>query len=128
MKDASKRFFGIAGSHPNALLYVAIDYKPPHPNHFMRRPRNVLNDPPDALTAAVASLNEIPYSTRPPLIASVPGRRKGNPFLVGFSPTLPTRMGARVCDRHFLPPPPRKREKKCIRRSCTPTATCEARP
>ncbi|GBP16459.1 hypothetical protein EVAR_10035_1 [Eumeta japonica] len=30
MKDASKRFFDIAGSHPNALR-AAVDYQPPHP-------------------------------------------------------------------------------------------------
>ncbi|GBP71054.1 hypothetical protein EVAR_37894_1 [Eumeta japonica] len=54
MKDASKRFFDIAGSHPNALLRAAVDYQPPHPTHLIRRPRNVLTDPPDALTAAVA--------------------------------------------------------------------------
>ncbi|GBP68379.1 hypothetical protein EVAR_99055_1 [Eumeta japonica] len=55
MKDASKRFFDIAGSHPNALLRAAVDYQPPHPTHLIRRPRNVLTDPPDALTAAVES-------------------------------------------------------------------------
>ncbi|GBP24762.1 hypothetical protein EVAR_79609_1 [Eumeta japonica] len=33
-------------------------------------------------------------------------------FLVSFSPTLPTCTSARVCGRHFLPPPRRKREKK----------------
>ncbi|GBP69943.1 Probable RNA-directed DNA polymerase from transposon X-element [Eumeta japonica] len=31
MKDASKRFFDIVGSHPNALLRAAVDYQPPHP-------------------------------------------------------------------------------------------------
>ncbi|GBP00546.1 Probable RNA-directed DNA polymerase from transposon BS [Eumeta japonica] len=56
MKDASKRFFDIAGSHLNALLRAAVDYQPPHPTHLIRRPRNVLTDPPDALTAAVESL------------------------------------------------------------------------
>ncbi|GBP24900.1 Probable RNA-directed DNA polymerase from transposon BS [Eumeta japonica] len=30
MKDASKRFFDIAGSHPNASR-AAVDYQPPHP-------------------------------------------------------------------------------------------------
>ncbi|GBP75757.1 RNA-directed DNA polymerase from mobile element jockey [Eumeta japonica] len=50
MKDASKRFFDTAGSHPNALLRAAVDYQPPPPTHFLRRPRNVLIDPPDALT------------------------------------------------------------------------------
>ncbi|GBP20961.1 hypothetical protein EVAR_9532_1 [Eumeta japonica] len=57
MKDASKRFFDIAGSHPNALLRAAVDYQPPHPT--IRRPRNVLTDPPDALTATVESLNDV---------------------------------------------------------------------
>ncbi|GBP51060.1 Probable RNA-directed DNA polymerase from transposon X-element [Eumeta japonica] len=45
MKDASKRFFDIAGSHPNTLLRAAVDYQPPHPTHLIRRPRNVLTDP-----------------------------------------------------------------------------------
>ncbi|GBP03794.1 RNA-directed DNA polymerase from mobile element jockey [Eumeta japonica] len=58
-KDASKRFFDIAGSHPNALLRAAVDYQPPPPTHYIRRPRNVLFDPPDALTAAVDSLNDV---------------------------------------------------------------------
>ncbi|GBP89276.1 RNA-directed DNA polymerase from mobile element jockey [Eumeta japonica] len=38
MKDALKRFFDIAGSHPNALLRAAVDYQPPPPTHFIRRP------------------------------------------------------------------------------------------
>ncbi|GBP73947.1 RNA-directed DNA polymerase from mobile element jockey [Eumeta japonica] len=59
MKDASKRFFDIAGSHPNALLHAAVNYEPPPSTHFIRRPRNVLNDPPDAFTAAVESLNDV---------------------------------------------------------------------
>ncbi|GBP68845.1 hypothetical protein EVAR_46162_1 [Eumeta japonica] len=54
-----QRFFDIAGSHPNALLRAAVDYQPPHPTHLIRRPRNVLTDPPDALTAAVESLNDV---------------------------------------------------------------------
>ncbi|GBP34907.1 Probable RNA-directed DNA polymerase from transposon X-element [Eumeta japonica] len=58
IKDASKRFFDIAGSHPNALLSAAV-YQPPPPTHFIRRPRNVLIDPPDALTVAVDSLNDV---------------------------------------------------------------------
>ncbi|GBP04262.1 Probable RNA-directed DNA polymerase from transposon BS [Eumeta japonica] len=58
MKDASKRFFDIAGSHPN-VLRAAVDYQPPHPTHLIRRSRNVLTDPPDALTAAVESLNDV---------------------------------------------------------------------
>ncbi|GBP59833.1 hypothetical protein EVAR_40217_1 [Eumeta japonica] len=59
LKDASKRFFYIAGSHPNALLHSAVDYEPPQSHHFICRPRNVLTDPPDALTAAVDSLMEV---------------------------------------------------------------------
>ncbi|GBP84111.1 Probable RNA-directed DNA polymerase from transposon X-element [Eumeta japonica] len=59
MKDASKRFFDIVGSHLNALLRAAIDYQPSPPTYLIRRPRNVLTDPPDALTAAVESLNDV---------------------------------------------------------------------
>ncbi|GBP05413.1 Probable RNA-directed DNA polymerase from transposon X-element [Eumeta japonica] len=59
MKDTSKRFFDIAGSHPNAFLRSAVDYQSPPPTHFIRRPLNVLIDPPDALTAAVDSLNDV---------------------------------------------------------------------
>ncbi|GBP60836.1 Probable RNA-directed DNA polymerase from transposon X-element [Eumeta japonica] len=59
MKDACKRFFDIAESHPNALLRSAVGYEPPQRHYFIRRPRNVLTDPPDALTAAVDSLMEV---------------------------------------------------------------------
>ncbi|GBP21734.1 Probable RNA-directed DNA polymerase from transposon X-element [Eumeta japonica] len=59
MKDACKRFFDIAGSHSNALLRVTVNYEPPPSYHFVRRPRNVLNDPPYALTAAVESLMKV---------------------------------------------------------------------
>ncbi|GBO98417.1 Probable RNA-directed DNA polymerase from transposon X-element [Eumeta japonica] len=59
IEDASKQFFVIAESHPNALLRAAVAYQPPPPTHFIRRPRNVLIDPPDALTAAVDSLNDV---------------------------------------------------------------------
>ncbi|GBP46836.1 hypothetical protein EVAR_78536_1 [Eumeta japonica] len=40
-------------------LRAAVDYQPPPPTHLIRRPRNVLTDPPDALTAAVESLNDV---------------------------------------------------------------------
>ncbi|GBP24289.1 hypothetical protein EVAR_9387_1 [Eumeta japonica] len=53
------------GLHPNPLLCTAVDYQAPPPTHLIRRPRNVLTDPPDALIEAVESLNE-------------PGRREGN--------------------------------------------------
>ncbi|GBP52735.1 Conserved oligomeric Golgi complex subunit 7 [Eumeta japonica] len=47
MKDASKRFFDIAGSHPNALLRAAVDYQPPHPTHLIRhRPKLPSTRPP----------------------------------------------------------------------------------
>ncbi|GBP56436.1 Probable RNA-directed DNA polymerase from transposon BS [Eumeta japonica] len=59
LQDALKRFFDIAGSHPNAFLRAAVDYQPPPPTHLIRRPRNVLTNPPDALTAAVESLNDV---------------------------------------------------------------------
>ncbi|GBP80230.1 hypothetical protein EVAR_9716_1 [Eumeta japonica] len=59
IKDATKLFFDIAGSHPNALLRAVVAYEPPHPRHFIRRARNVLNDPPDGLTAAAESLMEV---------------------------------------------------------------------
>ncbi|GBP58167.1 Probable RNA-directed DNA polymerase from transposon BS [Eumeta japonica] len=62
MKDASKRFFDIAGSHPNALLRAAVDYQPPHP------------------TLSSGHRPKLPYSTRPPLTAS--GR--GEPTRDGF--------------------------------------------
>ncbi|GBP37834.1 hypothetical protein EVAR_21677_1 [Eumeta japonica] len=55
MKDVSKRFFDIAESHSNALFCSAAFYQPPRPYHFIRRPWNVLTDPPDVLTAAVES-------------------------------------------------------------------------
>ncbi|GBP42662.1 hypothetical protein EVAR_87213_1 [Eumeta japonica] len=56
MKDASERFFDIASNHPNPLLVEAVTYEPPPPNHFCRRPRNVLIDPPDDLTVEVEKL------------------------------------------------------------------------
>ncbi|GBP23168.1 hypothetical protein EVAR_82331_1 [Eumeta japonica] len=59
LQDASKRFFNNAEFHLNALLRPAVDCEPPHRHHFIRTPRNVLTDPPDALTAAVDSLMEV---------------------------------------------------------------------
>ncbi|GBP50387.1 Probable RNA-directed DNA polymerase from transposon BS [Eumeta japonica] len=59
MKDALKRFFDIAGSLSNALLNAAVNYEPPPSSHFIHKPRNVLNDPPDALTVVVESLNDV---------------------------------------------------------------------
>ncbi|GBP82208.1 RNA-directed DNA polymerase from mobile element jockey [Eumeta japonica] len=59
MKDASERFFDIASNHPNPLLVEAVTYEPPPPNHFCRRPRNILTDPPDDLTVEVEKLIEL---------------------------------------------------------------------
>ncbi|GBP60022.1 Probable RNA-directed DNA polymerase from transposon X-element [Eumeta japonica] len=59
MKDASKRFFGIVESYPNALNHSTVFYEPPQPYHFIQRPRNLLANPPDTFTAAVESLMEV---------------------------------------------------------------------
>ncbi|GBP58583.1 Probable RNA-directed DNA polymerase from transposon X-element [Eumeta japonica] len=71
MKDASKRFFDIAGSHPNALLRAAVDYQP-HPI------------PPYPVGLSVSQVIDLSsYSTRPPLTAS--GRAGGRePTRDGF--------------------------------------------
>ncbi|GBP26799.1 Probable RNA-directed DNA polymerase from transposon X-element [Eumeta japonica] len=57
MKDASERFFSIAINHPNPLISSAASYEPPLANHFIRRLRKVLTDPPDDLTTKVEKLN-----------------------------------------------------------------------
>ncbi|GBP85847.1 Probable RNA-directed DNA polymerase from transposon X-element [Eumeta japonica] len=59
MKDASERFFDIANSHLNPLLVATVSYELPPPNHFCRRPRNVLLDPPDDLTVEVEKLLQL---------------------------------------------------------------------
>ncbi|GBP37383.1 Probable RNA-directed DNA polymerase from transposon X-element [Eumeta japonica] len=59
MKDASERFFSIAKFHSNPLLTAAGSYEAPPPYHFIRRPRNVLTDPPDNFTTEVERLREI---------------------------------------------------------------------
>ncbi|GBP36783.1 Probable RNA-directed DNA polymerase from transposon BS [Eumeta japonica] len=59
MRDASERFFDIANSHPNPLIVSAVSYEPPPSNHFCRRPRSVLLDPPDDLTVEVEKLIEV---------------------------------------------------------------------
>ncbi|GBP22788.1 Probable RNA-directed DNA polymerase from transposon X-element [Eumeta japonica] len=59
MKDASKRFFDIAGSHPNALLRAAVEYQAAHPTHPSVGHETYFTDPPDALTATVESLNDV---------------------------------------------------------------------
>ncbi|GBP04845.1 RNA-directed DNA polymerase from mobile element jockey [Eumeta japonica] len=53
MQDMSKKFFDTAANHPNPLLQSAVSYEPPPSHHFIRRPRNVLSDPPDELIAEV---------------------------------------------------------------------------
>ncbi|GBP44023.1 hypothetical protein EVAR_27192_1 [Eumeta japonica] len=54
-----EKFFDTAANHPNPLLQTAVSYEPPPPHHFIRRPRNVLSDPPDELTAEVERLTNI---------------------------------------------------------------------
>ncbi|GBP39885.1 hypothetical protein EVAR_29115_1 [Eumeta japonica] len=58
MKDVSKRFFDIAESHLNAFLRSVASYVA-RPYHLICRPRNVLIDPPNALTAKVKKLIEV---------------------------------------------------------------------
>ncbi|GBP71113.1 hypothetical protein EVAR_53393_1 [Eumeta japonica] len=59
MKDALERLFDIVSNHPNPSLVKAVSYEPPPPNHFCRRPRNVLLDPLDDLTVEVEKLLEL---------------------------------------------------------------------
>ncbi|GBP20442.1 hypothetical protein EVAR_14691_1 [Eumeta japonica] len=59
MKDASKRFFDITESHPNARLLSAASFEPLQPYYFIHKPRNILTDPPDAFTATVESILEV---------------------------------------------------------------------
>ncbi|GBP90907.1 Probable RNA-directed DNA polymerase from transposon X-element [Eumeta japonica] len=58
IEDASERFFDVASSHPNPLLVSAVSYEPPPSHHLCRRPRSILLDPPDDLTAKVEKLIE----------------------------------------------------------------------
>ncbi|GBP76305.1 hypothetical protein EVAR_28934_1 [Eumeta japonica] len=99
------------------LVPQAVSYEAPPPYHLIRRPRNALTDPLDALTVEIKRLNKI---NKQNLMFSL------GTFLVDFSPTLPARTGAWVRVTHFLPPSGHRREKQCIRRSCTPNAICEA--
>ncbi|GBP50226.1 Probable RNA-directed DNA polymerase from transposon BS [Eumeta japonica] len=81
MKDASKRFFDIAKSHPNALLRSTASYEPSQPYHFIRRPRKILIHPPEALTAAVESFVERTHATRRLIRAGVPQGSTLSPLL-----------------------------------------------
>ncbi|GBP57234.1 hypothetical protein EVAR_82946_1 [Eumeta japonica] len=58
MKDASKRFFDMAQNHPNPFIVSAASNEPPPAHHFLRRPRNVLSDLPDAFNSEVEKLSE----------------------------------------------------------------------
>ncbi|GBP03473.1 hypothetical protein EVAR_101821_1 [Eumeta japonica] len=119
MKDASKRFFDIVGSHPNALLRPAVDYQPPPPTHFILRSSTLahLLHPAAADRSRPGKRN----GNRPVTVSGdilcrddtlqessighvtrrrhshVPSGRVRGTFLVGFSPTLCTHTGARVC-------------------------------
>ncbi|GBP88430.1 hypothetical protein EVAR_67691_1 [Eumeta japonica] len=59
MKNTSERFFSIAESHPNPLLSVAASYEAPSSSHFIRRPRNIITNPPDNFTTVFERLREI---------------------------------------------------------------------
>ncbi|GBP67541.1 Probable RNA-directed DNA polymerase from transposon BS [Eumeta japonica] len=77
MKDASKRFFDIAGSHPNALLRAAVDYQPPPPPTLScRAPRVYECVVPRSVSRAAA--------VKPR--ASVPARSSGYPAVCTPSP------------------------------------------
>ncbi|GBP06511.1 hypothetical protein EVAR_4631_1 [Eumeta japonica] len=56
MKDATERFFLIAKFHLNPFLTAAASYEAPPPCHFIRRPRNIITDPPDVFSAEVERL------------------------------------------------------------------------
>ncbi|GBP90602.1 hypothetical protein EVAR_86442_1 [Eumeta japonica] len=114
MKDASKRFFDIAGSHPNALLRAAIDYQPPPPTHFLR----VVHRASRAVGTHVPSgaLGEAIKGVRPVArlvvchhsIADKVTSPSGE-FFSGFQPHTTHAYGREgVRDRHFIPPPRRK--------------------
>ncbi|GBP20027.1 hypothetical protein EVAR_13793_1 [Eumeta japonica] len=59
MKELSRKFFDIAVNHPNPLSVSAANYEASTPQHILRRPRNVLTDPPDDFTEEVERLIEI---------------------------------------------------------------------
>ncbi|GBP84010.1 hypothetical protein EVAR_15747_1 [Eumeta japonica] len=71
MQDMSKIFFNIAANHPNPLLQLAVSYEAPHAHHFIRRPRNVLLEPHDELTAEVKRLINI-NKNRTKVLAQTP--------------------------------------------------------
>ncbi|GBP55465.1 Transmembrane protein 242 [Eumeta japonica] len=91
-KDSSKRFFDIAKSYPYVFLRSAASYEPLQPYHFIRRPRNVFTDPPNALTLELIPKKVIIFQRQPRKTQS-----KGGAFLAtvagisaiaGFSATL----------------------------------------
>ncbi|GBP52366.1 hypothetical protein EVAR_37753_1 [Eumeta japonica] len=59
MQDMSINLFDIAANHPNPLLQSAALYEAPPPQHFIRKPRNILSGPPDEFTAEVERLIDI---------------------------------------------------------------------
>ncbi|GBP48369.1 RNA-directed DNA polymerase from mobile element jockey [Eumeta japonica] len=121
MKDVSKRLFDIVESYPNEFFCSAASYEA-QPYHPIRRPRNVLIDPPDTLTAksrpsafgeAVTAFQLKSWNgvTGSAVVRTADQYFYQGDFLVGFSPALRARTGTRVCDMHFLLPR-RKREKR----------------
>lgn len=53
MRQASKRYFDSALSHPNPLVVSAANYFPHPTTRFKRRPRHALTDPDDEITLAI---------------------------------------------------------------------------
>ncbi|GBP76636.1 hypothetical protein EVAR_54597_1 [Eumeta japonica] len=58
-KNASERLFSIAESNSNPLLSATVSYEAPPPYRFIRRPRNIVNNPPEDFTAEIERLIEI---------------------------------------------------------------------
>ncbi|GBP06456.1 hypothetical protein EVAR_4591_1 [Eumeta japonica] len=53
----------MAQNHPNPLIVSTATCEPPPAHHFLRRPRNVLSDPPDALTLEVEKGSRAPSAS-----------------------------------------------------------------
>lgn len=74
MKQASKRYFEAAPSHPNPLVRQAVNYQPdPRVRPRFRRPKNVLIDPDDLITVANAPVTQTDRHNASP---SIRGRRR----------------------------------------------------
>ncbi|GBP78132.1 hypothetical protein EVAR_59926_1 [Eumeta japonica] len=93
--DASEILFNIAVFHPNPLISAAASYETPPASHFIRKPRNVLTDPLDDLTAeAPKSVNLQCFKSRGALRAPV--------SLGGFDPRRDPRDSLRRVSVYVL--------------------------